>query len=293
AGRQRLREKESHTSPRPGAGVAFLLPQPLAAGEKLEGFLCWADKSSPQAPASPASDLSVKPDSRGLGIENSRLRLLIGGEGAHVYKWLVKALGNIDVTDPGLDDWHGFLDVNTFRRTRFDLKVLASGPVMAFLQASEPGGFEKCVVVYSSLPIVELYTIEPVTWLWNYDNPRNFAADAPQPGRGRLADGTEKPVPASSERVHIEPKKPVRWCAKWRPDGLTLGLITPATDTNMRIGPGDGWGGVGVERSAPADWFVVYCDKTPQVWRAVAGLAAALRPDGAPKVTVGDLGGGE
>lgn len=222
-------------------------------------------------------------------IENSRLRVMIGSEGAHLYVWQVKALNNLDITQPGTHDWCGFLDFNWVRRTPFALRIVSAGPVVAIVHAVEPSGTEKCIAAYSGLPLVEMFSSEASGWMWNYDNVGNFAGDAPMPGRARLADGTEAAVPRSDEQVHIMPAKRVRWGAKYRPDGLTLGLITPAAPTDMRIGPGDGWGGIGIERSAATDWFVTYCDVTQGTWRSVAELGEALVPDKAIRVVVGQL----
>ena len=43
-------------------------------------------------------------------IENDQVRLLLGPEGAHVYRWELKAAGNRNLTMPGESDWHGFSD---------------------------------------------------------------------------------------------------------------------------------------------------------------------------------------
>jgi hypothetical protein len=128
------------------------------------------------------------------------------------------------------------------------------------------------------------------SWFWNYDAANNFAADSPTPGLGRFEDGTEAPIPASGETVHLEPGRPTWWCAKYRDDGLTLGLITPHTATGMMIGPGGGWGGVGMDHSPnPTDRFVTYCDVTPEKWRTVAAIGEALRADRPMHVVVGRL----
>ncbi len=268
-----------------GAGVAFVLPRPIAKGQTLEAELYWA----PEGAALPAAetDLSARLDGDRVWVENSRMRVMIGSEGAHLYEWHVKALGDRDITQPGTEDWCGFLDLNWVRKTPFELRLLADGPVAAVVQAVEEGGWEKCVTVYAGLPLVEMKTSEPVTWMWNYDNPDSFAADGPTPGWGRFADGTEAAVPKGGEQVHLRPGKRVRWGAKYREDGLTLGLITPGADTDMRIGPGGGWGGVGIEQSAGADWFVTYCDTTEGKWETVAALAGALRLETPVRVVAG------
>lgn len=304
----------------PEAGVAFILPRPLAKGQTLEAELYWRPRSraADQALEPMATDLKVTAeiarseaaggprrldeaavrqasleeaswDDAVVWIENSRMRIMLGSEGAHLYEWKVKALGERDITQPGTQGWAGFLDLNWVRETPFRLRPLAVGPVVAMIQATEEGGSEKGVTVYAGLPVVEMRLAEPTTWMWNYDKADNFAADSSTPGWARLADGTEAPVPKSGEQVHVTPGKGVRWGVKFRDDGLTLGLITPAADCNIRVGPGGSWGGVGIEQSAGTDWFVTYCDVTEGTWQAVAVLAEALRPDKALRAVVGAL----
>ena len=43
-------------------------------------------------------------------IENDQVRLLLRPEGAHLYRWEVKAAGSRDLTMPGESDWAGFSD---------------------------------------------------------------------------------------------------------------------------------------------------------------------------------------
>ncbi len=261
---------------KPHAAVAFVLPKPLVPGEKLTAELYWSPATTP-APNGP----TVKAWSEGgaVWIENDRMKLMLGREGAHIYRWHVKVLGGRDITQPGLTGWAGFLDVRGLRSARFDLKLLAAGPAVAMIDAVDRGGWHKIILAYAGLPLVETYLYDPVDWFWNYDATSNFAADSKTPGTARFADGTQAPVPRSDEHRHVVPKKPVRWGAKFRADRLTLGLITPRDDTIIRVGPGDGWGGIGIEKSPPTDWFVVYCDVVRDTWRAVAALADAMRAD--------------
>jgi hypothetical protein len=77
------------------------------------------------------------------------------------------------------------------------------------------------------------------------------------------------------------------WCCKTRADGLTLGLITPVEPTRMKVGPGGGWGGVGIEGSNPAQYFVVYCDVDPHGPAAVEEVYHTLARDDPITVTIG------
>lgn len=267
--------------------VAFLLPQAIAKGGSLDAVLYWTPVGTPVPAAE--TDLLVEEREGQVWVENSRLRVMLGSEGAHLFVWQVKALGGQDITQPGETDWAGFLDYNWCRRSPFALRVLARGPVVVAAHCEDPEGTEKLVLVWAGLPLVDM-TADTSSWFWNYDAPANFAADSPTPGMGRFEDGTEAPIPASGDTIHLEPGRPTWWCAKYRDDGLTLGLITPNTPTGMMIGPGGGWGGVGMDHSpSPTDRFVTYCDVTAEKWRAVAALAEAMRADRPMRVLTGQV----
>ena len=60
-------------------------------------------------------------------IENDQVRLLLGPEGAHVYRWELKAAGNRDLTMPGESDWHGFSDLHPHRGATYQLNCKAQG----------------------------------------------------------------------------------------------------------------------------------------------------------------------
>jgi hypothetical protein len=263
--------------PLPGRAVAFLLPQAVAKGAALDAALYWAPAGANLPAAETDLRVEAKPDQ--VWFENARMRAMLGSEGAHLYVWQIKALGGFDVTQPGEKDWAGFLDLGGKRVAPFDLKVLATGPVVAMVHCTEPGGVATLVSVWAGLPIVDMQASEPQSWFWNYDDTAAFAADAPMPGLGRFEDGSEQPVPKGTETIHLQPGRPVWWGAKYRPDGLTEGLITPSSPTSMMIGPGGGWGGVGMDYSAPTDRYVTYCDVAPEKWKAVAALADSLRAD--------------
>ncbi|MCX7597345.1 MAG: beta-N-acetylhexosaminidase [Armatimonadetes bacterium] len=268
----------------PGA-VAFLLPQAIPKGEALDAVLYWAPVGAPVPAAE--TDLAVEEGEGQVWVENGRLRVMLGTEGAHIFVWQVKALGGQDITEPGETDWAGFLDYNWCRRSPFAVKVLARGPVVAAVHCEDAEGIEKLVLVWAGLPLVDM-TGDSSSWFWNYDAVSNFAADSATPGMGRFEDGTEAPIPSSGETIHLEPGRPTWWCAKYRDDGLTLGLITPHTPTGMMIGPGGGWGGVGMDHSPnPTDRFVTYCDVTAEKWQAVALLSEAMRADRPMRVLVG------
>ncbi len=263
--------------PLAGKAVTFVLPQAMAKSAAIDAALYWA----PQGAAMPAAETDLKVDAKPdqVWIDNARMKVMLGSEGSHLFVWQVKALNGFDITTPGEKDWAGFFDLQGHRNTLYDLKVLASGPVAAVIHCTEAGGLTELVTVWAGLPVVDLQVGEAQSWFWNYDNATAFSADSPTPGMGRFEDGTEQPVQKGNDQVHLTPGRAVWWGAKYRPDGLTEGLITPDSPTNMMIGPGGGWGGVGMDYSAVTDRYVTYCDVTPDKWQAVAALSDGLRAD--------------
>ncbi|HOM17649.1 MAG TPA: glycoside hydrolase family 20 zincin-like fold domain-containing protein, partial [Thermoguttaceae bacterium] len=81
----------------------------------------WAEKPSPPNPSPSKAALQADPYLEGVRMypgpngavwmENSRIRVLLGPEGAHLYRWEPKALGGRDMTYPGEQGWTGFGDV--------------------------------------------------------------------------------------------------------------------------------------------------------------------------------------
>lgn len=208
-------------------------------------------------------------------VENTRYRILLGPRGAHFFEWQVKALDGLDITQPGNSDWAGFNDVMSARTTYFKIEPVAVGPVAAVMRASDPWGLQEMLYFYADLPYVEIMLSQPTDIYWNYDDTAVMAGDSETPGTARFSDGTQAPVPKSTERVHLTAagERKALWSAKFRGDGLTLGLITPAEPTLHMIGPGGGWGGIGIEQSNPCRWFVMFADVAPDTWRTVRSVA--------------------
>ena len=97
------------------------------------------------------------------------------------------------------------------------------------------------------------------TFFWAYDDPKNFAADGPTPGRylfstgaggqvGRQADGVGAQIRASG----------ALWGLKYLPGSLGLGLATPGAAVRHVIAPGSGAGGVGIEGPQGASRFLLF-----------------------------------
>ena len=90
------------------ARLVLLLPGGLAKGAAATVHVYLSLAHSP--PALPQA-VSTTPGPKGMQwIENNHVRLLLGPEGGHVYRWEVKALDNRDLTMPGETGWAGFAD---------------------------------------------------------------------------------------------------------------------------------------------------------------------------------------
>ncbi len=100
---------------------------------------------------------------------------------------------------------------------------------------------------------------EPGTVFWDFDNPKNFAADGPTPGQWLFSDGQSGSVGREADDVPAEVKAAnTFWGIKYNPDRGALELVTPETATLYVIAPGAGAGGVGVEGDPPALHFVTF-----------------------------------
>ena len=100
---------------------------------------------------------------------------------------------------------------------------------------------------------------EPTTLYWDFDDPKNFAADGPTPGSWLFSNGQTGPVGREAEGVPAQVKMPgTYWGIKFHTNQLALGLITPETAALHVVAPGAGAGGVGIEGSPPATHFVTF-----------------------------------
>jgi len=269
--------------PRGRARLTLVLPAGTQAGDAtvLAYFGCPAS-----APLAGAVGLS-RADGE-VWLENDRVRLMIGSEGAHVYRWEVKALGDRDVTLAGETGYAGFSDVNVWRGVRYDLYLAATGPAVARCYATTPDGVLKTFSLYAGTSWVEVTFSSPTTYYWQFEDPTLFQPGQPSGARYLFEDGSEGPAPAPpgdvSQQVAADG---VHWGAKYIPGGLLLAMLTPDDATRHVVGPGSGAGGVGMERTSPASHFVDYCDVPDGAPATVlSGLVEALRLDKLPAVTV-------
>jgi hypothetical protein len=192
-------------------------------------------------------------------LENDRVRLLLGPEGAHVYRWEVKAAGLRDLTLPGERDWSGFADIHPRRHSAYGLKCKARGPALVEYEATDAYGDAKTIRLYGGASWIEVLLSEATSVYWDFDDPKNFAADGPTPGRWLFSDGTSGPVGREADGVPAQVKAPnTSWGMKYNPDQLAMGSLTPGVAALHVVAPGAGAGGVGIEGSPAARHFVTF-----------------------------------
>ena len=194
-------------------------------------------------------------------IENDKVRLLLGKEGGHVYRWEVKALGHRDLTMPGEDGWAGFSDMAFhYRQSPHALACTARGPALVRYRCTEAAsGMVKTISLFAGASWMEVVLDEPAGHYWDFDDPKNFAADGPSPGTYLFSDGRTGPVGKEANGVSAQVETAgVFWGIKFNKDRLALGLATPEVAAVHHVAPGAGAGGVGIEASPPAGHFVTF-----------------------------------
>jgi hypothetical protein len=126
-------------------------------------------------------------------------------------------------------------------------------------RCTDPTGLEKIINLFAGTPWVEVILNEPVTYYWDFDNPRNFAADGPTPGEFLFSNGQRGPVGKQADGVQAQVKAPgTHWAVKFNKEKLALGMVAPEKRGTFVIAPGSGAGGVGIEQSPPINHFVTY-----------------------------------
>ncbi|MFW6163433.1 MAG: hypothetical protein ACODAJ_11745 [Planctomycetota bacterium] len=193
-------------------------------------------------------------------LENDRLRLLLAPEGAHLYRWEVKALGDRDLTMPGRTSWFGFADCGGIHRSAENrLDCVAQGPALVRYRCTGEHGLVKTVSLWGGAAWVEVMTNSPLAYFWALDNPRNFAADGPTPGRYLFSTGASGAVGTQADGVAAQAKaRGAHWGVKFIPEKLALGMVTPEAKVTHVVAPGADAGGVGIEGGGTASHFVLY-----------------------------------
>ena len=211
-------------------------------------------------PALPQAVSSREGPNGSKWIENDKVRLLLGSEGGHLYRWEVKALDGRDLTMPGETGWAGFSDVAPdHRQTPHQLVCAARGPALVRYVCTDPAGLVKTIDLWGGASWVEVVLNEPVGRYWDFDAPRNFAADGPSPGTYLFSNGATGRVGKESDGLAAQVKAPnAQWGIKFNPQKLALGIATPETAALHYVAPGAAAGGVGIEASPPASHFVTF-----------------------------------
>jgi len=192
-------------------------------------------------------------------VESVRFRALIGAEGAHVYRWEVKSATNRDLTMPGESGWAGFSDIGSKRSSLYRLECTARGPALVEFRCGDDAGHQKTIRFYGGASWMEVLLSEPTSLYWDFDDPKNFAADGPTPGTWLFSDGQTGKVGREADGVPAQVRAAnTHWGAKFNADRLALGLVTPGVPTQHLVAPGAGAGGVGIESSPPAQHFVTF-----------------------------------
>ena len=232
----------------------------------------------PGPPAPPPGAVSTRDAPDGAKwIENDKVRLLLGPEGGHVYRWEVKALANRDLTMPGESGWAGFADMaQHYRHAPHTLACTAGGPALVRYTCTEPAwGLVKTVSLFAGASWMEVVLDDPVGHYWDFDDPKNFAADGPSPGEYRFSSGKAGRVGKEADGLTAQVREPgVFWGIKFNGERLALGLATPEVAALHHVAPGAGAGGVGIEASDPAAHFVTFAGLLPDEPAAVMGRLA-------------------
>ncbi|NQT52668.1 hypothetical protein HQ576_11480, partial [bacterium] len=240
--------------------VVFVLDGALAKGQNAAIHVYLGLPMDEPGPLPPRAARTSDAPKGMKWLENDQVRLLLAPEGGHIYRWEVKALGGRDLTMPGETSWSGFADLGGARRSsKNELKCIASGPALVRYVCTDEQGMEKTVSLFAGASWAEVTLNTSVGYFWAFDNPANFAADGPTPGRYLFSNGVTGAVGRGADGVKAQVKASgVTWCVKFLPGKLALGLATPGVATRHVVGPGAGAGGVGLEGSPTASHFVLF-----------------------------------
>ena len=236
--------------------MCLVIPGPIAQKTQTQVHVYLG--SAGAAPALSAVHTSDAPNGM-KWIENDKIRLLLGPEGGHVYRWEVKALDGRDLTQPGQQNWAGFADVpGDHRNLPNTLTCTSRGPALVQYECRDETGLVKTINLFAGTSWMEVVFNEPVSYFWNFDNPKNFAADGPTPGEYRFANGKAGAVGKQADGVAAQVKAQVHWAVKFNSQQLALGMATPEAAAGFVLAPGSGAGGVGIERGPPVGHFITY-----------------------------------
>lgn len=241
----------------------FLANGKLAKNSERSFLLYFQPKNGDIAKAS--SDLSVKNDPNGgVWVENAKLRLYIGTEGGHIYRWEVKDLNNLNLTYPGGKEWQGFADeAGGYRTAQNKLEVIESGDALVRVRCSNSFGMKKTISLWTGMPWVEVTYNDGLRWFWSYDDPAVIGETSITRGDILFSDGTTMKVQGNDLSIPCPASKESYWGAKYHPASVMLGIVTPERLSHIWVGPGGPRGGVGIENSPASSHFVIYGGAAP------------------------------
>jgi hypothetical protein len=148
--------------------------------------------------------------------------------------------------------------MNVLRSAPFELECVAHGPAMVRYECRQPAGLVKTISLFAGTSWIEVMLSEPAATYWEFDDPRNFAADGPTPGSYLFSNGDAGLVGRQADGVPAQVKATGHWGIKFNSERLALGICTPEIAARHVIAPGAGAGGVGIEASPPSNHFVTY-----------------------------------
>ncbi|HOX40065.1 MAG TPA: beta-N-acetylhexosaminidase [Candidatus Brocadiia bacterium] len=241
-----------------GGCLTWVVPGRTDAGGRR---IFWLYPEANIAPPVPSGAVSARPDDAGgFWIENDRIAARVMPEGGHIYVWKVKALGGLDVTQPGEADWFGFSDAGWGERAKkHRIELVAAGPVMARLRCiPETDGIARELTFRAGKGLCEVTLDAGVGFYWDYDDAEVMGRRSKTPGAYLFSDGAAGELPETGDLSVAQPN--TVWGFKHRPDRLMLASITPGVPTTHRVGPGGGMGGTGIEGGQAASHFVTVCD---------------------------------
>ena len=209
------------------ARLVLLLPGRLAKGTAATVHVYLGLSHSP--PTLPQA-ASTTPGPKGMKwMENDRVRLLLGPEGGHVYRWEVKALDNRDLTMPGETGWAGFADTGgDHRSSPNSLLCTARGPALVRYVCTDKLGLVKTISLFGGASWMEVVLGDPVGYYWDFDNPKNFAADGPTPGKYLFSDGAAGTLGREADGIEAQVKADrVSWAVKFNRQKLASAWSRP------------------------------------------------------------------
>ncbi|MEI6915724.1 MAG: hypothetical protein WCL39_11375, partial [Armatimonadota bacterium] len=202
-----------------------------------------------------------------IWVDNGVIRVLIGPEGAHIYRWEIKSMSNRDITEPGEKTWQGFADINGANRSAINtLTIVEQGPSLVRIRSLDAYGMQKTLHIWAGVPWVEVTLNTLSTWFCTYDDITLLGANTLTPGKCIFSDGYSEPIRPWSNTNYRDSevrRDYVTWGAKYNLNSIVLGLLTPDVVASHTVGPGYDGGGPRLEWKVPATHFVIYGDKCP------------------------------